>query len=124
MGVHHNGEDSLVVTGADDGMLRAWRTRRDEGNSESDALKWKVHGAHEHQILAVTVYDPLCDDNGQVQAKSQWPKYLSEPLIISACRNGHVRVSHIGDGQLVIPIFHAHSKVVTSLCTCSGVVFP
>ena len=54
MDVHHAEAGSLVVTGADDGGLRAWRTKRNEGEEEAAALEWKVSRAHSHQVLVVT----------------------------------------------------------------------
>ena len=122
MDVFHSEGDSLVVTGTDDGSLRAWRTKRNEGDEEHAALMWKVPRAHTHLVLAVCVYTPLPDESGffSSQINKHWPEYLNSSLVLSASRNGYIRVSSILTGEEVVPAFPAHDAVITSLCTCSG----
>jgi WD40 repeat protein len=122
MDVLHAEAASLVVTGADDGGLRAWRTKRNEGEEEHSALEWKVEKAHKHQVLVVALYAPLPDPDGYFaeHVNAHWPKHLSSPLVLSASRNGYVRVCSLRDGKEVVPAFRAHDKAVTSLFACPG----
>eukprot|EP01032_Pedospumella_encystans_P017121 gene17121-19520_t len=122
MDVLHREANSLVVTGVEDGSLRAWRTKRDEGDEEHSALEWKVEKAHKNRVLALCIYTPLRDDDGYfaTHINKHWPAHLHTPLVFSASRNGQIRVSSMEDGHEVIPPFEAHSSAVTSLAVCAG----
>jgi len=122
MDVLHKEGQSIVVTGAEDGTLRAWRTKRDEGDEEHSAMQWKVEKAHKHRVLALCIYTPLPDDDCHfaIHVNKHWPAHLHTPLVFSASRDGHIRVSNFKDGDDVIPPVPAHLSPITSLAVCSG----
>jgi WD40 repeat protein len=114
-----NDVESIIVTGADDGALRAWHARREESqSSDNSGLIWEVDKAHKTQILAVAVYTPTVANDNFTTA--HWPKYLYRPLVVSVSRNGMVRLCNLATGAEVCPPFLAHNKAVTSVCVFPG----
>jgi hypothetical protein len=92
-----NDVESIIVTGADDGALRAWHARREESHSsDNSGLIWEVDKAHKTQILAVAVYTPTVANDNFTTA--HWPKYLYRPLVVSVSRNGMVRLCNLATG--------------------------
>eukprot|EP01032_Pedospumella_encystans_P018261 gene18261-20794_t len=117
MDVFQNEIHSLVVTGTADGELRAWRTKRGEDpTGDAPFLEWVVEKAHKNHLLAVAVYKPLSSS----LRNESWPEHLHHALVVSASRNGRIRISNIFDGSELYPSFMGHAKAVTSLCVCRG----
>ncbi|KAJ1413007.1 WD40-repeat-containing domain protein [Ochromonadaceae sp. CCMP2298] len=116
--VYDKDADPLIITGADDGFLRAWRVRRIEGSVE--VLEWQVL-AHKSRILGLMIYVPhrTALPWADEAARKARPTYLDQPLVVSGSQDGMVRLCSLETG-IEVCAWQAHSAVLTSVCLHAG----
>ena len=143
-------DETMVITGADDGKVRNWIVNRSSSRGEGGEGGGGAGGAggggrvmggigglgsepaytveaHPTPIVALGLYVPVFVPPPGVVLRSTastnhkaYPTYLFEPLVVTGGRSGYIRLASLDTGEPVCEDFQAHDCVLTSLYVSAG----